>query len=250
MCFNKVREEKMSSPGINELKNLQSAGVSWPAQNSGWAKSFEKFCKTIFKFYCPLKIYGQENLPKAPFIICSNHASHLDSSMLMSACGLPFQNIGLIAAKDYFFDQSHRFYLHYMMNLVPIARGVGGKAIKDSIVACRSFLNDGGLALIIYPEGTRSLTGEISRFKEGASILAHELDLPLVPAYVGGSYEALKKGSYFIKPQALTVRFGEPVMVKDWLSYEDKDDRKATFIAYREATAELERRVRLLSQEK
>lgn len=237
----------MASEILSGAKTLATSGSSWPAQNSGWAKSFEAFCRTVFKIYCPLKPFGTHRLPPAPFLICSNHASHLDSSMLMTATGLPFQKVGLIAAKDYFFDQSHRFYLHYMMNLVPIARGVGARAIKDSIIACRSFLNEGGQALIIYPEGTRTTTGAISRFKEGAAILAHELDLPMVPAYVGGSFQALPKGSYFIKPHRVWVRFGEPVRVADYLSYDDKNDRKAIFIAYREATAELERRVRALA---
>lgn len=231
---------------ISQGMNSAASGSAWPAQNSSWAKSFEAFCKTVFKLYCPLKPLGTHNLPPAPFIVCSNHASHLDSSMLMVALGLPFRKIGLIAAKDYFFDQSHRFYLHYMMNLVPIARGSGAKAIKDSIVACRSFLNAGGQALIIYPEGTRTTTGTIARFKEGAAILAHELDLPIVPAYVGGSFEALPKGSYFIKPHRVFVKFGEPVRVSDWLSFDEKEDRKAIFIAYREATAEVEKRVRAL----
>lgn len=226
--------------------NIVATGSDWPAQKSAWAKSFETFCRTVFRFYCPLTPQERNNLPAPPYIICSNHASHLDSSILMTALGMPFQKIGLIAAKDYFFDQSHRFFLHYMMNLVPIARGSGARAIKDSIVACRSFLNQGGQVLIIYPEGTRTLTGEMGRFKEGAAILAHELNLPMVPAYVGGSFEALPKGSYFIKPHRVWVKFGEPVRVSDWLSFDDKDDRRATFLAYREATAEMEKRVRAL----
>ncbi|MCA9507260.1 MAG: 1-acyl-sn-glycerol-3-phosphate acyltransferase [Myxococcales bacterium] len=229
---------------ISRNQRMTTHGSVWPAQKSAWATSFEIFCKSVFKIYCPLQTFGRENLPSVPFIICSNHASHLDSSMLMAATGLAFQKIGLIAAKDYFFDQSHRFYLHYMMNLVPIARGNGGRAIKDSIIACRSFLDEGGQALIIYPEGTRTITGVMGRFKEGAAILAHELDLPMVPAYVGGSFNALPKGSYFIKPHRLWVAFGEPVMVSDWLSYDEKNDRRATFIAYREATAEIQKRVR------
>src|SRR5437879_12748688 len=113
--------------------------------------------------------------------------------MLMSATNISFSIIGLIAAKYYFFDQQNRFFLHYIMNLVPIARGGGSKGVKESIVACRSFLDNGGKALIIYPEGTRSLNGKIARFKEGAAILAHDLDLPMVPALVRGSDDSLPK---------------------------------------------------------
>lgn len=218
----------------------------WPAQNSAWAKSFEAFCQTVFKIYCPLHASGQENLPAPPYLICSNHASHLDSAMLMAATNIPFQKIGLIAAKDYFFDKQRRFFLHYMLNLVPIARGGGSKAVKESIIACRSFLNSGGEALIIYPEGTRSLNGKIARFKEGAAILAHDLDLPMVPAFVLGSSDSLPKGAFFLKPKKLLVSFGKPLKVADYLAPDEQNNRKAIFIAYREATAELERRVRAL----
>lgn len=219
-------------------------GLLWPARNSGWAVSFEMFCKIMFKCYCPLSIEGQELLPKPPFLVCSNHASHIDSTMLMSAIGFSFKNIGLIAAKDYFFDTSHRFYIHYLMNLVPIARGTGSRAIKDTIIACRTFLLQGGQALIIYPEGTRSLTGDIAKFKEGASILAHELDIPMVPAYVKGSFQCLPKGSFLIKPTPLKVSFAKAFKVSDWLSYDELSDRKATFNAYREATNKLETQIK------
>jgi 1-acyl-sn-glycerol-3-phosphate acyltransferase len=224
-------------------------GILWPARYSKFATSFEVFCKTIFKFYCPLTIQGKENLPEEPFLICSNHASHIDSAILMKASGLSFQKIGLIAAKDYFFDNSRWFYLHYIMNLVPIARGTGSRAIKDTVTVCRSFLSAGGTALVIYPEGTRSLTGKMAKFKEGAAILAHDLNLPIVPACIKGSFECLPKGSFLIKPVKLKVSFGKSFKVSDWLSYDEINDRKAIFNAYREATDQLERQVRELAGE-
>lgn len=236
----------MASEVILSSQKDPATGIQWPASQSRLSKSFEVFCKTIFKIYCPLTVHGREKLPEPPFLICSNHASHIDSTMLMVASGFSFQKVGLIAAKDYFFDQSHRFYLHYMMNLVPIARGTGARAIKESIIACRSFLDNGGRALIIYPEGTRSQTGKIARFKEGAAILAHDLDIPIVPACVIGSDNSLPKGSYFIRPTKMSVRFGRSFKVSDWLAFNEMDDRKATFHAYREATMETERQVRAM----
>lgn len=238
----------MTSEILMNAKKDTPTGLQFPARQSRMAMPFETFCKTIFKLYCPLTVHGADNLPEAPFLICSNHTSHMDSTMLMAATGMSFKKIGLIAAKDYFFDQSHRFYLHYMMNLVPIARGTGARAIKDAILACRAFLDGGGRALIIYPEGTRSLTGKIGKFKEGASMMAHDLDIPIVPACVIGSNDVLPKGSYFLRPKKLTVCFGRPFKVADWLSFEEINDRKAVFNAYREATMELERRVRALHE--
>lgn len=230
-------------------ENTQNEEFSgkWPARKSYLSSAFEGFCRSIFKFYCSLTVLGQENLPKVPFLICSNHASHIDSSMLMMALNRSFKDIGLIAAKDYFFDKDHRFFLHYMMNLVPIARGKGSGAIRDSVIACRSFLKSGGNVLIIYPEGTRSMDGKIAHFKEGAAILAHELGLPIVPAFVEGSRECLPKGSYYLRPKDLKVHFGRPVMVSDYLLPGEEDERKAKFHAYREATGMVEKEVRRLA---
>lgn len=226
------------------LSMTEKSKNEWPAQQSAWSKSFEVFCKTVFKIYCPLKAEGKENLPPTPYLLCSNHASHIDSAALMVAADLPFQKTGLIAAKDYFFDDNQRFFIHYLMNLVPIARGSGTKAVKDSVEVSRAFLESGGRALIIYPEGTRSVSGKMAKFKEGAAILAHDLDLPMVPAHISGTRDSLPKGAYFMRPKKVLVQFGKPLKVRDFVSPLELDNRKAIFQAYREATAELERRSR------
>lgn len=221
----------------------------WPAQDSVWSKSFEVFCKTVFKLYSPLTAKGRENLPPTPYLLCSNHASHIDSAALMVAANLPFHKTGLIAAKDYFFDDNQRAFIHYLMNLVPIARGTGTKAVKDSVEVSRAFLESGGRALVIYPEGTRSVSGKMAKFKEGAAILAHDLDLPMVPAHVSGTRDSLPKGTYFMKPKKVLVHFGKPLKVNDFISPLETDNRKAVFQAYRDATVELERRTRALEEE-
>ncbi len=224
--------------------------LCWPAQNNYWSKAFEIFCRTMFKHYCPLQVFGLENLCKKPFLICSNHSSHIDSALLMVGANLKFSQTGLIAAKDYFFDQSSKNYLHYLMNLVPIERKSGSKALHDSIAICKAFLGDKERALIIYPEGTRSSNGKISKFKEGAAIMAHELNIPMIPAYIDKAYLALPKGSYIMRPTNISVSFGKPVFVKDFLVSSDLEDRKLIFNAYKEATLELQNRVENLSKER
>ena len=77
--------------------------------------------------------------------------------------------------------------------------------------------------------------------------MAYDLDLPMVPARVCGSEESLPKGAFFLKPKKLSVAFGKPLKVTDFLTPEGPTDRKAIFKAYREATAEIERRVRALN---
>src|SRR5579871_4403770 len=99
------------------------------------------FCKLFFKWYCPLEVYGHENLPESSFILCSNHNSHMDSPVLMLATGLPFNRFGMVAAKDYFFDTPWRkIVVNHLMNLIPVSRTVTRDSWNESIHACQQFV--------------------------------------------------------------------------------------------------------------
>lgn len=219
----------------------------WPAKNSIWCKVFEAFAKFILKYWSPLSVHGINNLPDKPFLIASNHQSHMDSAMLCVAAGLDFRDVGLIAAKDYFFEKSYRRLVTYFLNLIPITRGKGPQSIRETSFFCHSFLKEGGQALVIYPEGTRTLDGQIKPFKQGTAILAHELNIPIVPALIKGSFKAFPKGTFFIRPKKVSVTFGPSFFVADFLKKEVDHERRKTFSAYRKATLELEMRVRSLS---
>jgi 1-acyl-sn-glycerol-3-phosphate acyltransferase len=67
---------------------------------------------------------------------------------------------------------------------------------------------EGGKSLLIFPEGTRSVTGRLLPFKPGIGILALELDYPVLPVFVGGTYESLPKGHRVPRPSRVEVRFG------------------------------------------
>ena len=68
-----------------------------------------------------------------------------------------------------------------------------------------------GGSLILYPEGTRSQDGEAGAFKSGAAFFAVELGVPVVPAYIEGTYQILPKGHYVPRAGPVTVRFGEAI---------------------------------------
>ena len=173
---------------------------------------FQTFCRMFFVSYCRLTVEGHEHLPASPFILCSNHTSHIDSAVLMTASGLPFSTFAMLGASDYFFDsRSVKFVVSRFMNVIPIDRHARHNSLRRSLAMCDEFLWRTRGNLILYPEGTRSATGEMQTFKKGAGLFAVELGVPVVPAYIEGARRILAKGKFLPRPGSVTVRFGEPI---------------------------------------
>jgi 1-acyl-sn-glycerol-3-phosphate acyltransferase len=160
---------------------------------------FQAFCRVFFVSYCPLVVEGRNHFPVSPFVICSNHTSHIDSAVLMTASGLPFSTFAMVGARDY---------------VIPIDRHAQHNSLRRSLAMCEDFLQKAAGNLILYPEGTRSSTGEIQPFKKGAGLFAVELGVPVVPAYIEGARNILAKGKLVPRPGKVTVRFGEPIRFK------------------------------------
>ena len=79
-----------------------------------------------------------------------------------------------------------------------------------------------GNSFLIFPEGTRSRTGELLPFKKGGFIMAIKAGAPIVPIAIRGARDAMHKGSLVIRPVSVTVRLGEPVETSG-LTVEDRD---------------------------
>jgi 1-acyl-sn-glycerol-3-phosphate acyltransferase len=200
--------------------------------NAFWASAlgnrcFEGFCRSFFKWYCPLTVEQTHRLPDTPFLLCSNHTSHADSAVLMTASKRNFRSFALIGASDYFFDSRRlRWIVSPLMNVIPIDREPGAKSLSACLATCRQFMEQTGGSLILYPEGTRSPDGEMKAFRRGAALFAIELDVPVVPAYIEGTYNILPKGHYMPRTGPVTVRFGEPLTVARARSGELPRDRR------------------------
>jgi 1-acyl-sn-glycerol-3-phosphate acyltransferase len=80
-----------------------------------------------------------------------------------------------------------------------------------------------GNSFLIFPEGTRSRTGDLLPFKKGGFIMAIEAQAPIVPVAIHGGRDAMRKGSAFVRPVAVDVRIGPPVPTAG-LTLEDRDD--------------------------
>ncbi len=193
----------MSGPGKTE-------DMFW-APSTGSAM-FQAFCRAFFLGYCRLTVEGRDHIPVPPFMVCSNHCSHIDSAVLMTASGLPFSTFALLGARDYFFESWRvGFAVSRFMNVIPIDRHAQPRSLRRSLAMCEEFVQRTHGILILYPEGTRSASGEIQAFKKGAGLFAVELGVPVVPAYIEGARNILAKGQVMPRPGSVTVRFGEPI---------------------------------------
>lgn len=194
-----------------------------------------------------IEALGDEFLPSdGPFIIAANHSSHLDNLALMAAAGGTFNNYVLLAAKDYFYERRSwaLFLLKKLFNLIPFDRSSEPSAMLNNINRCKAAINADKI-LIIFPEATRSLNGEIQVFKGGCAMLAWELQIPIVPAYIKGAYECLPKGKTWPKKGKITVSFGPPIVMRNYVS----SVSELNYQLYKMITQELEQQIKQLGND-
>jgi len=161
-------------------------------------------------------VLGEENLADldGPFVVVSNHSSHLDAPLILGA--LPHRLARYVAAgaaADYFFDVWWRKGLTSLFfNAFPVDRtGLRGRR------GLATDLLDDGVPLLLFPEGTRSRTGEMGSFKPGAAALCLSRDVPCLPVAIVGANAAMPYGKSWPErgrpPVWLT--FGEPMRAEE-----------------------------------
>ena len=108
-----------------------------------------------------------------------------------------------------------------LAGFVPLERGNRDQSLP-AIERAGQALRDGN-SFLIFPEGTRSRTGELLPFKKGGFIMALKGRAPVVPVAIKGARDAMKKGSLIIRPVRVTVSFGPPIETAS-LTMDDRDD--------------------------
>ena len=153
-------------------------------------------------------VRGIENLPRnRAYLLCSNHQSFLDPIILLSV--LPYgalKHMFAVGTSEIFGSGLMRQVARMMKvvvvdpdaNLVPAMRS-GAYGLRH------------GLALVLYPEGERSIDGTPRIFKKGAAILSTHLQVPIVPVAIEGFYDAWPRNRRFQKFAPLKIRIGKPL---------------------------------------
>ena len=166
--------------------------------------------RAALRAYHRLSIVGRENLPTdRAFVLVANHASHLDTACILSALPLrKLHHVFPVAAQDYFFGNALRLMAAVVVsNALPFDRN---GHIRASLRLCRELLAHPGNIMVIFPEGTRSLTGRIGDFKPGVGLLLAGTDVPVVPCYLSGAFEAWPKGQALPRPRPVRLVVGTP----------------------------------------
>ena len=105
---------------------------------------------------------------------------------------------------------------------VSVDRGDRDAAI-ESLGQASEEVKELGLTMVMFPEGTRSPTGELQPFKKGAFVLAIQLQIPLVPIAIVGSRAIMRKGGWRVSSGEVTIRVGDAIS-SEGLAFRDRDE--------------------------
>jgi long-chain acyl-CoA synthetase len=169
-------------------------------------KGVDLMQRALYERLLRTKYEGRTNIPyHTNFIVAANHSSHLDMGLVKMALDDAGQDLVALAAADYFFDTKYkRAYMENFTNLVPMERT---GSLRQSLRHARSFL-DRGFNALIFPEGTRSMSGIMADFKPVIGYLALASRVGILPIYLDGTYAAFPKGSTILKSRDVGARIG------------------------------------------
>lgn len=157
----------------------------------------------------PVRVEGRENLaPGKSYVFVANHQGAMDIFLIygylcrnfkwmmkQSLRKVPFLGVACAKAHHVFIDKS------------------SPSKIEESFREARGILHD-GMSLVVFPEGTRTFTGKVGKFRRGAFLIADELQLDVVPLTIDGSFQVLprQKGMVnFVRRHTLRLIIHKPI---------------------------------------
>ena len=182
----------------------------------GWKLALLPF----FKLYFRLKVSGTEHFPEGPFIIAPNHYSMLDGFIVLATLPPPVLKKSFFLAYEGEFGTPRLRPLakHSQMLLIDIDKDLKISLQRTALPLIES------QNLVIFPENARSRDGRLLPFKKFFAILSKEIDVPIVPTLLQGTFEALPAGKIFPKRTKVTVKNLKPIYPGD-ASYEELSGR-------------------------
>jgi len=185
--------------GLFRVRNRVGGVYDWAGTD--WARQVLKAAGT------PVIAEGLESIPRnQPVIYASNHSSMFDIWALFAT--LP-GSVRFVAKRELFKIPLLGAAMHAAGH-IPIDRAARKKAFEAYDEAART-IQRGTSSIIVFPEGTRSRTGELLPFKNAPFGLAIAAQVPIVPVYVHHTFEILPKGAWRLRPRPIRLLVGAPI---------------------------------------
>jgi 1-acyl-sn-glycerol-3-phosphate acyltransferase len=223
--------------GLSVSQRRQSVHRESGLLESGTHLAWALAVRFYLHFWHRLKVQGSEHLPRRPpFVLVANHASHLDALVLAAPLPLTIRDrVFALAAGDVFFEKNLKAsFATSFINALPLWRR---KITPKAMVELRRRLVDEPCAFILFPEGGRSRDGQMMPFKAGIGMLLAETNVPVVPCYLEGTFEACPAERTVPLRLPIRLRAGPP------LSFAEVPDKRA---GWEEVATRLEEAVRRL----
>jgi 1-acyl-sn-glycerol-3-phosphate acyltransferase len=153
-----------------------------------------------------LRVEGAARVPRdTPVVFMSNHESWLDIPVLLAS--IPVQ-VRFLAKKS-LFGIPFLGWAMRAMGFIPVDRKNRREAVKSFEEAAQHIRT--GRSVLIFPEETRTRTGDLLPFQRGGFLIAIKAGVPIIPVGLDGPARSLARGAYLLRAGRITVRFGEPI---------------------------------------
>ena len=205
-----------------------------PRQSKIFYAIVSKTLKVILKIYNRCSSKWLCKLPDdEKFIVACNHASNLDPVIV--GCFFP-RRLRYLAKEELFTNWLFGGCIR-ALGAVPVSRQSNASAAG----ALKGFMKlyQEGNDVLIFPEGGRTLDGNLQPLEAGVALIAAHEHAPILPAFIHGSFKAMPPGAAFIKPTKLRITFGEPLRFSDEV-YNSKEGRKIIMDSLTDAMRKLE----------
>ncbi len=163
----------------------------------------------LLRIWCRYRVHGVENVPESGgCLIVSNHASFLDPPAL--GCGISTRPVHYMARDTLARNPFIRWlFRKWCVILIDRERGDVG-ALRSALKLLSS-----GEVVGLFPEGTRTRDGRLQKAKAGVGFLVAKAGVPVVPAYISGTFRALPRGRRFPARVPVEVFYGQPISVEE-----------------------------------
>lgn len=196
-------------------------------RNCEWLHKTQQFWSRSFFWllFMNVEVRGVENIRRGQsYVFVCNHQSMADVFavygwlpvifkwiMKKELRKIPFVGSACAAAGHIYIDRSSKM--------------AAARSLKEAEKQLH-----GGVCVVIFPEGTRTQTGEVGRFKRGAFSIASDLELPILPISLTGCYEVMPKGCWYAQRAKVIMHIGKEFDLKDY----PEEDRQVAIEAIRE----------------